>query len=302
MRPEILVIGAMHLDVIVDAPHLPQPDETVIGRAVSYRAGGKGGNQAMAAARMGARTAMAGCIGSDQFGKRIRRSLRESGVNDRWVMEVDGPTGMSVAIVDPAGDYGAVIVSGVNSAIDAAAIDMPSSIKALLLQSEIPAAVNHAAIARAPDGCHVIFNAAPCRDRDLADREAMGRVDILVVNRIEAAMHAGLDEASLDVGLASGRLMDQGPAAVIITRGSEGLFVRTADGFLDLPGHAVDVVSSHGAGDAFVGALAAELAAGTGMRAAVDFAQAAAALTISTPPTRRPGLGRRQVLEFLERR
>ena len=301
MNPDILVIGAMHLDVIVDAPHFPQPDETVIGRSVSYRPGGKGMNQAMAAARMGVPTSMAGCLGSDQFGERIRRSLGESGIDDRMVTEIDGPTGMSVAIVDSTGEYGAVIVSGVNNTIDSSGMVMPSSLGGLVLQSEIPPAVNHVAIARAPEGCRVIFNAAPYRDGELADREVMGRVDVLVVNQIEAARHAGLDETVLDLGLATGRLMERGPASVIITRGGEGLFVRTPDGCLDLPGIAVEVVSAHGAGDAFVGALAAELVTGGDLRKAVEFARAAAALAVATPYVDRAGLDRGQVLEFLER-
>ncbi len=299
MNPEILVIGALHLDVIVDAPHFPQPDETVVGNSVSYRLGGKGGNQAQAAARMGASTAMAGRIGSDEFGERIRRSFKDSGVDDRQVRQVAGSTGMSVAIVDPRGDYGAVIVSGVNSGIDPSEITVPRSLKGLLLQCEIPPMVNHAAIARAPRGCCVILNAAPYRDDALAGQEAIDRVDVLVVNRVEAAQHTGLDEMALDAERAAERLIERGPANVIVTLGGEGLHARTKDTSFELPGFNVDVVSTHGAGDAFVGALAVELTRTSNLRSAAEFAQAAAALTISTQPEDRARLDRKKILDFL---
>ena len=272
MHPEILVIGALHLDVIVDAPHFPQPGETVVGNSVSYRLGGKGGNQALAAARMGSSTAMAGRIGTDEFGERIRRSFRDSGVDDRQVRQVAGSTGTSVAIVDPAGDYGAVIVSGVNSGIDPAEITVPRSLKGLLLQCEIPPMVNNAAIARAPRDCCVILNAAPYRDHALGEPEAIVRIDVLVVNRVEAAQRAGLDDTALDVERAAERLIERGPANVIVTLGGEGLLARTEDACFVLPGIDVDVVSTHGAGDAFIGALAAELTRMPNLRSAAEFA------------------------------
>lgn len=298
--PEILVIGALHLDVVVDAPHFPQTDETVVGTSVSYRLGGKGGNQALAAARMGASTAMAGRIGTDEFGERIRRSLAASGVDDRQVRQVDEPTGMSVAIVDPGGDYGAVIVSGANSGIDASEITMSPSLDGLVLQCEIPSTVNRAAIARAPKDCRVILNAAPYRDHALTDPDVIERVDVLIVNRIEAAMHTGLDETALDLERASEKLIDRGPAAVIITLGEEGLFARTKDECFRLPGFNVDVVSTHGAGDAFTGALAAELTRTSSLRSAAEFAQATAALTVSTSPEVRAMQDREKVLQFLK--
>ncbi len=299
MHPEILVIGALHLDVIVDAPHFPQPDETVVGNSVSYRLGGKGGNQALAAARMGSSTAMAGRIGTDEFGERIRRSFKDSGVDVQLVRQVAGSTGMSVAIVEHGGDYGAVIVSGVNSGIDPSEITIPRSLKGLILQCEIPQIVNRAAIAGAPRDCCVILNAAPYRDDALVGPEAIGRVDVLVVNRVEAAQHAGLDETALDANRAAERLIERGPANVIVTLGGDGLLARTKDACFELPAFDVDVVSTHGAGDAFIGALAAELTRTSNLRSAAEFAQAAAALTISTRPEDRARLDRKKVLDFL---
>ena len=300
--PEILVIGALHLDVVVDAPRFPQPDETMVGTSVSYRPGGKGANQARTAARMGSTTAMAGRIGTDQFGDRVLRSLADAEVDCRQVRQVAGESGMSVAIVEPDGNYGAVIVSGVNGSIDPAEIDIPPSLKALLLQCEVPPSVNSAAIARAPEACRVILNAAPYRPHEYADPTTIGRVDILVVNRIEAAQHFGLDEKRLDVEHAAAALASLGPAAVIVTLGSEGLFVHAQGTGIALPALRVDVVSTHGAGDAFVGALAAELVKTSDLRSAIEFAQAAAALTVATAPSERSRIDRKEVVHLIERR
>ncbi len=148
-------------------------------------AGGKGGNQAVAAARMGARVAMAGRVGRDRFGGMILAALDEAGVERSGVLEMDGASGMSVAIVDARGDYGAVIVSGVNREIGDVAV--PSA-KVVVLQNEVPEAVN-LAVAEAAGDARVVLNAAPARE---VDARLMARVDVLVVNRGEAAALAGV--------------------------------------------------------------------------------------------------------------
>ncbi len=130
---EVFVVGALHLDVVVDAPHLPALDETVVGSAVAYRFGGKGGNQAAAAARMGARVAMAGRVGRDAFGERLLAELDAAGVCRSQVLQGTGASGMSVAIVDQRGDYGAVIVSGVNREIRPEDVTVPNCAKVVLL-------------------------------------------------------------------------------------------------------------------------------------------------------------------------
>ncbi len=289
MAPDILVVGALHLDVVVDAPHLPSLDETVVGHAVAYRFGGKGGNQAVAAARMGARVAMAGRVGPDRFGAMILAALDDAGVDRTRVREVAGPSGMSVAIVDAAGDYGAVIVSGVNRQIGAEPV--PAGTRVVLLQNEVPEAVNLGMI-EAAGGWRVILNAAPARDMPPA---LLARVDVLVVNRVEAAALAGTD----DPEAAAARLQGQGPATVIVTLGADGLVAATGEGILRRPAPRVRVVSTHGAGDAFCGALAAALARDADLAAALRFAQGAAALTVATHPDDRATLTRARVAAFL---
>lgn len=270
----ILVCGALHLDVIVTAPRLPRLDETVTGQAVRQAFGGKGGNQALAAARMGATVAMAGRVGSDSFAGTLLAALDAAGIDRSQVQADNGPSGMSVAILDASGSYGAVIVSAANLAIDAARITLPPATTHLLLQNEIPEAVNIAAARQAcAVGAKVILNAAPAR---AIPPDLLALTDLLVVNRVEAEdLTAGATPPEAAATLAA-----RGPAAVIVTLGAEGLILW--DGALHCaPARPVRVASTHGAGDAFIGALAAEAARGAGLREAAAFGQAAAALHVS---------------------
>jgi ribokinase len=286
----VLVAGALHWDVVVEAPHLPALDETVAGAGVAYRFGGKGGNQAVAAARFGARVAMAGCVGSDEAGAEILRALDAAGVDRAAVRRLQGASGMSVAIMEPGGGYGAVIVSGVNLQLDGAALPRAEDARVLLLQSEVPEAANLMA-ARGAGGARVVLNAAPARP---VAPELLALLDLLVVNRVEAAAMAG----DLPPEAAAEALRAQGPAAVIVTLGGEGLAGATAEGTFRLSAPRVKVASTHGAGDAFIGALAAELDRGVPLRDACGFAQQAAALVVATPPEARGALDRAAVTRF----
>lgn len=273
----ILVAGSLHLDVVVRAPYLPGKDETLMGSDVAYVFGGKGGNQAVAAAHMGARVHMAGHVGRDDFAAPVLDALDAAGVDRSGVRQIDGATGMSVAIVDAAGDYSAVVVSGVNQSLDGADVDLPDGLSLVMLQNEIGVEANEALAARLPQGVTLMLNAAPARELSSA---LLSRVDILVVNRVEAAMIAGRDAAP--EALVSD-LKALGPETIILTLGAEGLCGAGPDGPFAMPAHNVAVISTHGAGDRFCGALAARLVAGDEILAACRFAQAAAALHVSTP-------------------
>ena len=278
---DVIVCGSLHLDIMLYAPHLPRPDETVPGQRWEQQAGGKGGNQATMAARAGARTAMIGRVGADDFGARLRAHLTAAGV-DASTVEVDpaAGSGMSAAIVQDDGDYGAVIVSGSNLNIDPSRLqeawDALGGARVLVLQNEVPEAVNIAvAVAARAAGSTVILNAAPARAMSDA---LLDRVDVLVVNRIEAAMLAGREVATREDAFAAlPRLVASGRSA-IVTLGGGGLVLQTdASGPVWIAPHRVDVVSTHGAGDCFVGALAARLAHGDTLSAAAEAANLAAA-------------------------
>ncbi len=282
----LLVCGSLHLDVLVQAPHLPAPDETVTGHAVTYAFGGKGGNQAVAAARMGARVAMAGRIGADDFGARLADGLDRAGVDRAQVTVVPGASGMSVAVVEDGGAYGAVIVSGANLALDGE-VAVPPGTTSLLLQNEIPEAANVAAATRArAAGARVILNAAPARPLSPA---LLALTDLLVVNRVEAAQALGQSDLT-DPLAAADALRRLGPERLIVTLGGDGLVLAEGDSARHLPARRVAVRSTHGAGDAFIGALAARLDAGDDLAAACAFAQSAAALHVATAPEEREGI------------
>lgn len=282
---DVIVCGSLHLDIMLYAPHLPRPDETVAGHRWGQQCGGKGGNQAVMAARAGARTAMIGRVGDDDFGARLRGHLDAAGVDARAVgVDPAAGSGMSAAIVQDDGDYGAVIVSGSNLRIDpdslAVAWAMLGGARALVLQNEIPEAVNAAAAAaaRAAGSC-VILNAAPAR----AMSDALLRaVDILVVNRVEAAMLSGREVFDRDSAFAALKELVAPRRSVIVTLGGAGV-VTQAGGAAPIftPPKAVEVVSTHGAGDCFIGALAARIAKGDRTDHAVAYANGVAADFVS---------------------
>ena len=282
---DVVVCGSLHLDIVVRAPALPKLDETAVGTAWKQVCGGKGGNQAVQAASVGARTAMIGRIGSDGFGKALSENLAKAGV-DISAVTTDPKTGsgMSVAILQHDGDYGAVIVSGANTTIDPKSIEMSwatfSGAKVLVLQNEVPDDVNVSAakVARA-HGAMVVLNAAPARP--LSD-DLIQHVDVLIVNRVEAEAMSNQpvnDKASALAALP--KLAGTG-RSVVITLGGNGLVVGTASGeIIEIDAISVTVTSTHGAGDCFVGVLAARLAAGIPLVNACRIANQSAAAFVS---------------------
>ena len=290
---DVVVCGSLHLDIMVHAPHLPRIDETAVGTAWGTVCGGKGGNQAVMAARMGARTAMIGRTGSDDFGRQLRDNLAASGVNLNEVgTDPTRGSGMSVAILQPGGDYGAVIVSGANLGLDAAlcagSLGRLGGTKVLVLQNEIPAEAN-AGIAAAAGNAHVILNAAPARAMDPA---LYDHLDTLVVNRVEAGMISGLTVSDRESAVAALPKLGAGERNVIVTLGGDGLVLQTKDGAPStIAPHRVTPVSTHGAGDCFIGALASRLARGDTLMAAAAFANRAAATYVSLTSEQRAGFG-----------
>lgn len=295
---DVAVAGSLHLDIMVDAPRLPSLDETLMGSSWHYKCGGKGGNQAMAAARFGARTAFGGQIGEDDFGHRLRENLTAAGI-DISCLGVDPQigSGMSVAITESSGEYGAVVVSGANLSIDPQAIAMGWSTlwdcKVLLLQNEVPEAVNLMAAAEARKrGALVLLNAAPARR--MAD-QMLGLVDVLIVNRVEATMLTGKSDAETAL-----RSLHRETRDVVLTLGGDGLLLMTRDGsFTAQSALKVEMLSAHGAGDCFCGALAARLAQGDTLVRASDYARIAAARFVSTPENQQASINDAMVRESM---
>ena len=277
---DVVVCGSLHLDIVVDAPHLPRLDETVPGTKWKKVCGGKGGNQAVMAARAGARTAMISRVGNDEFGKTLIDNLKANKVDIECVStDTTNGTGMSVAIIESTGEYGAVIVSGANLALlpQLAAVEFKKigGASVLVLQNEIPETVN-LVIARfaRTQGAKVILNAAPARDMS---SELLQAVDLLIVNRVEAEMLSGVAVTDSASAIAALPHLTELVSEVIITLGGQGLvFKNKQDAAQFISPLKVIVKSTHGAGDCFVGVLAAALARGKSLASACALANSAA--------------------------
>jgi ribokinase len=280
IMPITLTIGSLHYDIMVEAEHLPRPDETAIGSRWYPKFGGKGGNQAVAAAKAGAESRMIGAVGDDDFGRFLRANLTQGGVDDRFIATIpDVGSGMSVAIVNAAGDYAATIVSGANLHLSGANLANDAAwdgVGLLILQNEVPEAINLEAAQQAHKrAIPTLLNAAPFR---ALGAEFRALIDILVVNAVEAEMMGTGPVTDLaSAARAAQDLAAQGKT-VIVTAGGAGLAAVGPDGAeLQVAAEKVKVVSSHGAGDAFIGALAGQLADGAGLEMACRAASQAAA-------------------------
>ena len=281
MAGKILVVGSLHLDVIVHSSRLPKPDETLLGDKVSYRFGGKGGNQAVAAAKIDVQVFMAGRIGTDNFGKQIYDTLSNQNINLDGLKMVDEATGMSVALIGSDGIYSAVVVSGANQTIDLSEIAVPDDLTVLVLQNEINTDANFEIIKKVPKSTFIILNAAPALT---PNKDFFERIDLLVVNQLEAKMLLNEEPNIFNNLDALRKLQNLGPKEVIITMGADGYTGISKNGeIFSEPGIKVDVLSTHGAGDSFVGTLAAFICKGAPINIAAQYAQASSALHVKTP-------------------
>lgn len=278
--PLILTVGSLHYDILVEADHLPARDETAVGKRWYPKFGGKGGNQAVSVCRQGARSRMFGAVGDDDFGRFLRDGLRAAGVEDHFVATSSGVgSGMSVAVQDAAGDYAATIVSGANLALDPAGLADPAlwaGVGLLILQCEVSDAVNLAAATEARRrGLRTVLNAAPSRPLPTA---MSALIDVLVVNALEAEMMGAGQVACLQTAADAARHLAARFPHVVVTAGAQGLAACSADGgVFRLPAEKITVVSTHGAGDAFIGALATALAGGCDLPTACSAGSRAAA-------------------------
>lgn len=271
----LIVFGSINLDLIFAVPHIPAPGETVLGPWVRIEAGGKGANQAVAAARDGATVIMAGAVGKDALADGALRLLRETGVDLDRVRAVETATGCAAIAVDPAANNAISVASGAN--LDARADQVEAALlgsgTTVVLQMEVPAAENEALIRRCKEaGCRVVLNLAPASA--LAET-ALRAVDVLVVNETEAAWLAGV----LGCAVSALGLRDRlGGVAVVLTQGSDGADIASADGSWTQPAMSIQAVDTTAAGDCFVGVLAHRLDRGETLAEAASRASVAAGL------------------------
>lgn len=267
----ILVAGSANLDFVVQAPHIPAPGETVLGRAFKTYPGGKGANQAIASARAGnARTQMLLALGNDPFAEPIEESLRDAGVQMHIVRVPDQPTGTAFICVSDDAENAITVAPSANNALRAEHLPSLAGCSHLLLQLETPIeAVTAYARAAREQGVKVVLNAAPARA--LPD-ELLGLLDILVVNKGELATvsaHQGSIEQCM-------QRIDV--PCIVVTLGDRGCCARVNGELIMQDAFAVMPVDTTAAGDTFCGVLVAALDGGAGLSDALRMANAAGAL------------------------
>lgn len=285
MSGRIMVLGSVNTDLVLRCARLPRPGQTVGGHDFQSLPGGKGANQAVAAARLGAEVGFIGCVGDDDFGQRAREGLRREGLDTTHLHQVAGAsTGVAMILVDEAGQNCIALSAGANAALSPAQVEAarPAIEAAALLicqlESPLPVVLHGIALARAA-GVPVLLNPAPMQPLPAG---LLDQVDVLVPNESEAAALLGLPpDAPFDAAEVAERLRALGPSTVIVTLGAGGVQLA-ADGLnLHLPAPAVQAVDTTGAGDTFIGAWAAARSRGEGLREAIAFAQRAAALSVT---------------------
>jgi ribokinase len=281
----VCVVGAANIDLISYVPRLPELGETLHGTEFHMGYGGKGANQAVMAAKLGAEVTMVTKLGKDTFGEGTLENFRKLGVDTTYVTSTDeASSGVAPIFVEPGGDNAIVIVTGANDLITEAEIEQARSAMAqaavVVCQLEIPVDTTLLALRAArAEGTPTVLNPAPARP-DLSD-ELLGLSDVFCPNQSEAALLTGRRVDTVDdAAEASAVLRDRGARSVVVTLGDAGCLVSDDGGVEHLPGEDVEAVDTTGAGDAFVGALATFLALGEGLRSSARWANRVSALSV----------------------
>lgn len=284
---KIVVIGSMNTDMVISSKRIPLPGETVMGGKFMMNSGGKGANQAVAAARLDGNVYFIAKSGNDLFGRRAISQYQEDNINtDYMVADPELPSGVALILVDEKGENSISVASGANGSLSPKDIDAASELiadcKIVLMQLETPVeTIEHAARLAYLQGKTVILNPAPARE--LSD-DLMKYVNILIPNETEATLLSGIEINNVDdARRAAEEISRRGIQTVIITLGSKGSLIKDGDDFHLVPCRKVKAVDTTAAGDTFCGAFAVALAEGRNIVEAVEFATRCAAITVTRP-------------------
>ncbi|BDH03704.1 ribokinase [Streptomyces seoulensis] len=277
---DLLVVGSANADLVVGVERRPGAGETVLGGDLAVHPGGKGANQAVAAARLGARTALLARVGDDGHGTLLLDSLRSAGVDTSAVLAGGAPTGVALITVDPSGDNSIVVSPGANSRLTEGDVraDVVGAARVVSAQLEIPLETVAAVVRALPEDTRFVLNPSPPRPLPY---EVLAACDPLVVNEHEARVLLGDQEAGDDPADRARRLLALGPRSVVVTLGAKGALVCDASGVCAVPSVAVAAVDTTGAGDAFTAALAWRLGAGEELPVAAAYAARVGAAAVT---------------------
>lgn len=288
IEPEgtLVVVGSSNTDLVVRVREIPRAGETVLGGDVARVAGGKGANQAVAAARLGARVVFVGCVGDDSFGEEARSTLAGEGLLLDHLRVVAGvASGMALIAVAESGENSIVVAPGANAQVSVEDVERAKAAigaaRMVVAQLEVPlAAVTHAFGLARQAGVVTLLNPTPAPAQRLPDA-LMGLVDILVCNETEAEALTGLSaRGAAEAERVATALLEHGPRLVVLTRGEDGCLLRDAQGSTWGPAFRVRAVDTTAAGDGFIGAFAYRMAQGDEPEAAARYATAAAAISV----------------------
>jgi ribokinase len=302
---KIIVVGSSNTDMIFKVPRIPKPGETLLGGVFLTAAGGKGANQAVAAARAGGNVTFIARVGQDMFGEQALAGFRADGIDVRnCIQDAEAPSGVAGIFVADDGENSIAVAPGANARLSPADIDAAADVfqgaDILLLQLEIPlTTVTSAAELAHQNGTTVILNPAPACA--LSDRLS-NSVDVITPNETEAALLTGIEVTDDEsAAKAAAVLRNKGIATVIITMGAAGVFISSAVGEKSIKGFRVTTVDTTAAGDVFNGAFAVALAEGQLLEESVRFAQAAAALSVTRLGAQPSAPTREEISAFFSR-
>ncbi|MFI9603753.1 ribokinase [Streptomyces sp. NPDC052043] len=279
---DLLVVGSANADLVIGVERRPAAGETVLGSDLSVHPGGKGANQAAAAARLGARTALLARVGDDDHGRLLLDAQRAAGVDPAGVLVGGAPTGVALITVDPSGDNSIVVSPGANGRLTPEDVRAAGALlrtsRVVSAQLEIPLETVEETARNLAPGSRFVLNPSPPRP---LPRELLKACDPLIVNEHEAKVILGGSEAGDAPEDWARDLLALGPRSVVITLGGEGALVASVDGVARVPSVKVDAVDTTGAGDAFTAALAWRLGAGATLEEAAAYAARVGALAVT---------------------
>lgn len=286
-KKQIVVVGSANMDMVISAEHFPSPGETLAGYGFMTNHGGKGANQAVAAARLGADVAFIGKVGNDDFGRATTEMMRKENIDVRALtVAEDAPTGVALITTVPSGENTIIIEPGANARLTADDIEQAEAILSeasiVLMQLETPVAtLTRAAETAKRHGAYVVLNPAPAPTTPLP-AELLQNVDLLIPNETEAATMSGISiESDADLRTAMERLQTLGIKNVIVTLGSKGACTSIDSSLQTIPSTKVDAVDTTAAGDTFCGALCTALMQGKELQEAMRYGCKAAAISVT---------------------